>query len=101
MTKKVMLMTAAAVAVMMTAGGAWAKVSADQAARLGKDLTPLGSERAGTPDGMVPAWDGGLSAPPAGVKFNPKTDNLPNPFPGDPVKFTVTGANAGRVRRSI
>ena len=94
-TKKVMLMTAAAVAMMATAGGALAKVSADQAARLGKDLTPMGSERAGTPDGMVPAWDGGLSAPPAGVKFNPKTDNLVNPFPGDQPKLTVTPANMG------
>ena len=95
-TKKVILMTAAAVAVMMTAGVSWARVSADQAARLGKDLTPLGSERAGSPDGMIPAWDGGLSAPPAGIKFNAKTDNLPNPFPGDQAKFTVTGANAGQ-----
>jgi hypothetical protein len=95
-TKKVILMTAAAVAVLMTAGVSWAKVSADQAARLGKDLTPMGSERAGTPDGMVPAWDGGLSAPPSGVKFNAKTDNLPNPFPGDQVKFTVTPANMGQ-----
>jgi Protein of unknown function (DUF1329) len=95
-TKKLRLMTATAVALLMTAGGAMAKVSADQAARLGKDLTPMGSERAGTPDGMVPAWEGGLSAPPAGVKFNAKTDNLPNPFPGDQPKHTVTGANMGQ-----
>jgi len=94
-TKTKVILMASAVAVMMT-GAAWAKVPADQAARLGKDLTPMGSERAGTPDGMVPAWDGGLSAPPSGIKFDPKTDNLPNPFPSDPVKFTVTGANMGQ-----
>jgi hypothetical protein len=56
----------------------------------------MGSERAGTPDGMVPAWDGGMSSPPPGVKFDPKKDNLPNPFPNDAVKFTVTGANASQ-----
>src|SRR5262245_31034991 len=92
-----MKLTAAAAAIMMmAAGGAWAKVPADQVARLGKDLTPMGSERAGTPDGMVPAWDGGMSAPPPGVKFDPKKDNLPNPFPGDQPKFTITGANASQ-----
>ena len=94
MNRKVLLL-ASAVAVMLT-GSAWAKSSPDQVARLGKDLTPMGSERAGTPDGMVPAWDGGLSAPPAGVKFDPKKENPPNPFTGDAVKFTVTGANAGQ-----
>ena len=87
MNRKVLLL-ASAVAVMLT-GSAWAKSSPDQVARLGKDLTPMGSERAGTPDGMVPAWDGGLSAPPAGVKFDPKKDQLPNPFTGDAVKFTA------------
>ena len=95
MTKTKLLLSATAIAVFASAGGAWAKAPADQVARMGKDLTPLGSERAGTPDGMVPAWDGGLSSPPAGVAFDPKKTNPPNPFPGDAVKFTITGANAG------
>jgi hypothetical protein len=90
---KLILMATALVAF---SASAMAKVPADQVARLGKDLTPMGSERAGTPDGMVPAWDGGLSAPPPNVKFDPKKQNLPNPFPNDPVKFTVTGANAAQ-----
>jgi len=63
---------------------------------LGNDLTPMGSEKAGTPDGMVPAWDGGLSGIPSGVKFDPKKENLPNPFPGDQPKFTITAANMGQ-----
>ncbi|MBL9098617.1 MAG: DUF1329 domain-containing protein [Alphaproteobacteria bacterium] len=95
MKKTKLLMLATAVAVLGT-GAAFAKVPADQVARLGKDLTPMGSERAGSPDGMVPAWDGGLSAPPAGIKFDPKTQNVPNPFPNDKPKFTITGANAGQ-----
>lgn len=91
-TKTKMFLLATAVAAL-SAGSALAKVPADQVARLGKDLTPMGSERAGTPDGMVPAWDGGMSAPPAGVKFDPKKENPPNPFPGEQPKFTITGAN--------
>ena len=96
MTKTKLMLMASAVAVLLTAGGAWAKVPGDQAARLGKDLTPMGSERGGTADGMVPAWDGGLSAPPAGIKFDAKKQNVPNPFPGDQPKFTVTAGNMGQ-----
>jgi hypothetical protein len=60
---------------------------------MGSSLTPLGSEMAGTPDGEVPAWTGGLSSPPAGVNFDPKKMNPPNPFSSDPVKATITAAN--------
>lgn len=36
-----------------------AVVSADEAARLGKDLTPVGAEAAGNEDGSLPEWIGG------------------------------------------
>ena len=38
---------------------AQAKVSPEQAARLGKDLTAVGAERAGNKDGSIPEWTGG------------------------------------------
>lgn len=63
---------------------------ADQVARLGKDLTPMGAIKAGNADGTIPAWDGGLKAPPAG--YTPG-QRLVDPFPNDPVKFTITGQN--------
>lgn len=59
--------------------------------RLGNDLTPLGGEKAGNTDGTIPAWDGGLTAAPAG--YTPGMHH-PDPFAGDTVKFTITGANA-------
>ncbi|MDR3417379.1 MAG: DUF1329 domain-containing protein [Nevskia sp.] len=37
---------------------AWAGVSADEAARLGKDLTYVGSTRAGNADGTIPEYTG-------------------------------------------
>ena len=49
-----------------TALPAHAKLTADEAARLGADLTPMGAEKAGNKDGTIPAWTGGLCAPPAG-----------------------------------
>lgn len=40
------------------AGPALAKVSAEEAARLGKDLTAVGAERAANEDGSIPEWTG-------------------------------------------
>jgi hypothetical protein len=67
-----------------------AAISAADAARLGNDLTPLGGEKAGNADGSIPAWSG-TPAIPAGYKPG---DHHPDPFAGDTVKFTITGANA-------
>ena len=33
--------------------------TAEDAAKLSKNLTPFGAERAGNADGSIPAWDGG------------------------------------------
>jgi hypothetical protein len=56
----------------------------------------MGSEMAGTPDGEIPAWTGGLTSPPPGVNYDPKKMNPPNPFAADQPKFTITGANMGQ-----
>jgi hypothetical protein len=45
-----------------------AAVPPGQAERLGRDLTPLGAERAGNAEGTIPAWTGGITKPPAGYK---------------------------------
>lgn len=43
-------------ALSMLAGVAHAKTSPEEAARLGKDLTAIGSEKAGNASGTIPAW---------------------------------------------
>ena len=43
-----------------------AEMAADEVARLGVDLTPLGGEKAGNTDGTIPSWDGGLTQAPSG-----------------------------------
>lgn len=67
---------------------AMAGVSAEEAARLGKDLTPLGAEKAGNASGTIPAWTGGIT--PAGA---PITGRRPDPFASDKVLYTVTAQN--------
>jgi len=59
--------------------------------RLARDLTPIGAERAGNADGSIPAWDGGLTQPPAG--WTPQQGYV-DPFPGDQPLFTITAENA-------
>lgn len=57
---------ASSVALMIAAFPAQAEMSAADLDRLGKDLTPSGAEKAGNKEGTIPAWDGGLTKPPAG-----------------------------------
>lgn len=75
---------------LLTAGLAQAKVSADKAAQLGSTLTPMGSEMAGNTAGTIPAWDGGITSPPAGYKAG--GDHL-DPYAADKVQFQITPAN--------
>lgn len=44
--------------LMLMAASAQAGVSAAEADRLGKDLTPIGAERGASADGLIPAWQG-------------------------------------------
>lgn len=72
---------------------AQAKVDADQAARLGGELTPLGGQRAGNAEGSIPAWDGGLSIPPA--SYQPGMHH-PDPYAGESPKYVITARNASQ-----
>lgn len=66
MKLKVMLIAAALLAV--GSGATRAAVSPEEAARLGKDLTPWGAEVAGNKDGTIPAYSGGLREAPSDFK---------------------------------
>ena len=66
--------------------------------RLGKDLTPVGAERAGNADGTIPAWDGGLTQPPAGWT---RQQGYVDPFPDDKPLFTITAANAAQYESKL
>ena len=81
----------AAVMAATVSMNAQAKVSADEAAKLGGELTPLGAEKAGNAAGTIPAWDGGYHDPewPEGKRFE-------NPWPDDKPKFEITKSNMGK-----
>lgn len=88
------IILACAMAVVFVSSTAlWAEVTPKEAARLGVDLTPMGAEKAANADGTIPAWDGGIKAPPANWK---KGQHYANPFAGDKVLFTITKANVDK-----
>ncbi|MFA5264832.1 MAG: DUF1329 domain-containing protein [Opitutaceae bacterium] len=83
-------LTVVVISAFSLASSASAAVSADQAARLGNDLTPLGAVKAGNADGTIPAWDGGIVTPPAGYKSG---DFHPDPYASDALRATITAEN--------
>ena len=72
------------------ASPATAELPADQIARLGADLTPLGGERAGNADGTIPEWTGGITEPPAGYTVG---EHHRDPYAGDQPLFTISAAD--------
>lgn len=78
-------------ALALVAGSlaAQAGVTAEEAAHLGKDLTPSGAERAGNKAGTIPEWNGGY-APPNTPRINGRR---PDPFASDKVLYSVTAKN--------
>jgi hypothetical protein len=85
-------------AALALAPGAGAKVSEEEAARLGRELTPVGAEPAGNADGTIPAWSGGLREPPAGWKSGgPRVD----PFADDEALFSIDAGNLARYQERL
>lgn len=86
--KKTML-CATTVALMAGVTGAFAAVSADEAAKLKTSLTPLGGEKAANNDGSIPAWDGKAS-----VATTPKAGDIPTQvFAGEKPLLQISAKN--------
>ena len=80
------------------AAPALAEMSAADIAKLGTTLTPLGGEKAGNAAGTIPAWDGGITRPPAGFTVG---GHYPDPFAADRPTVTITGANADQYKAQL
>jgi hypothetical protein len=93
MLKKSIIAMGALLLLVGTANTGWAKLTPEEIARLGQDLTPLGGEMTGNASGTIPPWKGGISKAPAGYK---KGDHHPDPFAADKPLFTINAANMGQ-----
>lgn len=77
-------------ALLATSQFAVAAVSAEEAAKLKSELTPLGAEKAGNKDGSIPAWTGGDTKVPAGFKSG---EPRPDVYAGEAKLYSVSAAN--------
>lgn len=68
-----------------------AKVSKAEAAKLGTTLTPFGSIKEGNAAGTIPAWNGGITKPPAG--YEGTGQHHIDPFPNDEIKYRIDQSN--------
>jgi hypothetical protein len=87
---KRIILVAAALAALGAAMPAMAAVSAEEAAKLKSDLTPLGAEKAANKDGSIPAWTGGYITPIPGDKPGGRRGD---PFKDEKPLYTITAAN--------
>jgi hypothetical protein len=71
--------------------GARAAVSEQDAKALGTTLTAVGAEQAGSADGRIPAYAGGLPVP---AGFTSGSGHRVDPFAGEKPVQTITAANA-------
>jgi len=79
------------VAASVNAGNVMAKVSPEEAAKLGgSELTPFGAEKAANADGSIPEWTGGITEIPAGYKNG---GDYIDPYAADKILFTITKDN--------
>jgi hypothetical protein len=86
MIRKIALL-AGALALSLLAQQAVAKVSKEEADHLGKDLTPIGAEKAANKDGSIPVWTPGTQH---GAL---KDEWAKNPFVAEKPLYTITKAN--------
>ena len=86
--------TAAAIGCLFAAANAWSATE-QEAAQLGRELTPVGAEKAASRDGTIPAWTGGDLKAPAGWKPG---QTRPDPYASDAVLYTIDASNADRYK---
>ncbi|QOL26341.1 DUF1329 domain-containing protein [Thalassotalea sp. LPB0316] len=85
--------------ITLIASAVNAKVSPQEAAKLGSELTYIGAEKAGNAAGTIPAYTGGLTS-----TNTPKSEDSGrpnNPFPNDKVLFTITNSNLDQYKANL
>jgi hypothetical protein len=88
----------ATAALLLAAGLALAAATEQEAARLGKELTPVGAERAANKDGSIPEWKGGdLKAP---ANWKPGAPR-PDPYAADQPLYTIDASNADKYKEQL
>jgi hypothetical protein len=88
-----------AVAIALALAAAHAYCATEQeAARLGRELTPVGAEKAGNKEGTIPEWTGGDMKAPAGWKPG---QVRPDPNAADKPLFSIDASNVDKYKDKL
>lgn len=98
MKAKKLLLQTGVLGLSLLASSVMAAVSADEAAKLGTTLTPLGAEMAGNADGTIPAWTGGL---PKNAGTVDARGFLQDPFASEKPLFVITAENVEQYKDKL
>lgn len=88
-------------ATITLATTALAKLGPEELARLGNDLTPMGAIKAGSEDGLLPAWEGNIVGLPEGMQWDGPGTPYPDPWPQEKPLFEITKANLDQHRSRL
>lgn len=72
---------------------AWAKVSAEEAARLGNELTCQGAEKAGNAEGTIPEYSGKWLGKPSGLAYAGTGTPYTDPYADEKPLYVITASN--------
>jgi hypothetical protein len=92
------IQTAAGFALALTVATAVAAVTDQEAAKLGKELTPVGAERSGNKDNTIPEWTGGTTSAPAGWKPGQKRVD---PYANEKPLFSIDASNVDKYKDKL
>ena len=98
MNTKANIRNAVGLALALSMASAAAAVTDQEAAKLGKELTPVGAERAGNKDGTIPAWTGGTTTAPAGWKPG---DKRVDPYANEKPSFSIDASNVDKYKDKL
>ncbi|HSC75513.1 MAG TPA: DUF1329 domain-containing protein [Pseudomonadales bacterium] len=101
MKTKIKVAVSASVLLLATAMQAEAKVSQQEADRLGTELTRMGANPKGNAAGTIPAFTGTTLGVPKGVNYKGTGSYYPNPYPNEKPLFVIDGKNYEKYKENL
>jgi hypothetical protein len=95
---KKQILTTSALVLAMASAGVFAKVSSQEAAKLGKELTSIGAVTSGNNSGTIPAYTGGLAV---NATANAFINAVAKKFIAEQPLFTITAKNLDQYKANL
>jgi len=99
--KRTVSLPLVALSALLLHSPAFAKVSPEQAARLGADLTPMGAIQEGNGTGTIPSYTGTMLGAPEWVDYKGTGTHFPDPYPDEEPLFIINSKNYRQYKENL